>query len=113
MPDPLTPEPEVILIQSTLACACQAQEPDAFTSITASPPAAVNLAGLLPMEILQDAGRLSSFEATPPASESIKPIPMPIPIGAGMPIGPVICGNWPIGGGPKEAVHPPCCCCGA
>src|ERR1700730_15982980 len=97
MPEPLTPKPDVILIQSTLACACHAQEPDAFTSITASPPSAVNLAGLLPMEILQDAGRLSSFDATPPASESIRPIPIPIPMPGGAPIGPGICGNCPIG----------------
>src|SRR5207248_8802275 len=110
-PEPLAPEPEVILIQSALACACQAQEPDAFTSITVSPPAAVNLAGPLPMEILQEAGRLRSFDATPPASESIKPSPIPMPIG-GMPMGPEIWGNCPICGGTKEAAQPACDCGG-
>src|SRR5207302_778562 len=88
-------------------CACQEQEPDAFTSIIPSPPSARNLAVLLATEILHDGDRFRSLEATPPASESIRPIPIPIPIG--IPIGappPVSAGNWPfIEGG----AHAACC----
>src|SRR6266852_3429871 len=84
-PEPLTPDPDVILIHGTLDCACQEQEPDAFTSIIPSPPSARNLAVFLATEILQDGARLSSLDATPPASESIRPMPMPIPIG--IPVG--------------------------
>src|ERR1022692_1020766 len=75
--------PELILIQGTLACACQAHDPEALTSITWSPPAGTNIAAALPTEILQAGARLNSRVTTPPAIESTRPvaaIPMPMPM---------------------------------
>src|SRR5438445_586604 len=78
--------PELILIQGTLACACHAHDPDAFTSITWSPPAGANRAAALATEILQAGARLNSRVTTPLAIESTRPtpaIPIPGPPGVG------------------------------
>src|SRR5262245_57342897 len=99
---PLTPEPELILIQSTLACACQTQDPLAATEISPSPPAAPKLTRPFLTLILHPGVRVTSLRRSNPSIISIMLVMLPI--GIPIPVAPIPIPGIPIPGIPIAGI---------